>query len=498
MGIENAEKLKDGFFDVVVIGSGAGGGVMGALLASRGLNVAIIEEGDYIPPEELPTNTGDALKRLYRYAGAYMILGNPPIAFAEGRCVGGSTVINGGMCWRTPEKVLMKWKYEEGIEWAHPESLENYFDSIENRISVREQPEETWSKASRLFYEGAKALGWKVLVDRRNQKGCKGMGMCMLGCPVNAKQSVLHTYIQDALRDGATLIPELRADSLIFKDNRCTEVICVTRSGKRVRIKGKVVVLSAGADMTPFLLMKSGFKSPSGMLGKNLATHPNIKVIGVFDEEIDQWKGAHQAHQIREFQDEGLVLATAGVPPFFVALSSESVGRELGEFMKEARRMLFAGVLLEDTGRGVVKNFMNRNPIMIYNLNDYDFYRLRRGAALLSLLLFTVGAKKVILPFRSLPEIKSPDHIYKIFDSGIKKEHLELMTVHIMGTAKMSREPKRGVTDMWGRVYGVENLFVADASLFPSPVGVNPMLSIMAVSMKVGDYIFENWGRFKI
>lgn len=498
MGIESANRLNNEMFDVIVIGSGAGGGTIGYTLASHGLNVVIVEEGKYIPPDELPTNTGDALKKLYRNAGAYMILGNPPIAFAEGRCVGGSTVVNGGMCWRTPEKVLLAWKYEEGIKWADPSHLETYFSAIEKRLHVSEQPEETWSKASRVFYGGAKSLGWKVVTDRRNQKGCKGLGMCMVGCPANAKQSILHTYIQDALDAGVTVIPETKAERMIFNSHRCIGVMCKTEDDKRVILRSKVVVLSAGADMTPFLLMKSGFKSSSALLGKNLATHPNIKVVGVFDEEINQWRGAHQAHQVWEFREEGIVLATAGVPPFFLAMGTEDYGDKLRRYMENAKRMLFSGVLLEDTGRGVVKNFMNRNPLMIYNLNDFDFYRLKRGSALLSLLLFTAGAKKVLLPFRSLPEIRNPDQIPLMFDNGVKKEHIDLMTVHIMGTARMSCEPKRGVTDIWGRVYGLDNVFVADASLFPSPVGVNPMLSIMALSMKIGEYIVEHWNRFKV
>ncbi len=496
MGIITPENLKDkeAYFDILIVGSGAGGGTCAGFLAESGLNVAIIEEGDYIPPDKLPTSVGEAFLKLYRNAGAHFILGIPGIAFAEGRCVGGSTVINGGMCWRTTEKILEKWQLEEGIEKIEPSFMEKYFERIEKRINVEEQPPHTWSRAGIIFKNAAESLGWKIVTDRRNQKGCKGLSLCMAGCPTGAKQSVLHTYIQDFLKKDGTIFAGFRAERIIFKGNKAVGVLCKGRE-KEIRLKAKTLVLACGADETPSLLMRSGFKSSSGMLGKNLYVHPNVKVVGVFDEEIFQWRGAHQSHQVHEFRDEGIVLATAGVPPSMIAMSVEETGKKLGEFMESIKNMLFAGALIEDTGTGMVKNIFGGKPVLLYNINDNDFYRAKRSVSLLSKLLFEGGAKEIILPFRNLKKIKSPEQIPLIFDRGIKKTDTEMMTVHIMGTARMSGSPKRGVVDSWGRVYGTENVFICDASIFPSPIGLNPMLSIMAFSARTAEYIAENKNR---
>lgn len=493
MGVITPEDLKEkeAFFDILIIGSGAGGGTCAGLLSGNGMDVAVVEEGDYIPPDELPKSMGEAFQKLYRNGGAQFIFGIPGIAFAEGKCVGGSTVMNGGMCWRTPEKVLEKWRLEEGIEKIEVSFMERYFEMIEKRINVEEQPPHTWSRAGIIFKNSAESLGWKVVTDRRNQKGCKGLSMCMAGCPAGAKQSVLHTYIQDFLKNDGVIFARLRAEKIIFKGNRAVGVLC-KGNGKEILLKTRILVLSCGADETPSLLMRSGFKSSSGMLGRNLYVHPNVKAVGVFDEEIFQWKGAHQSHQVHEFRDEGIVLATGGVPPSMIAMSVEETGRKLGEFMENIKNMIFAGALIEDTGTGRVKNIFNGKPILIYNLNDYDFYRAKRALSLLSRLLFEGGAKKVLLPFRTLKEIISPDQIPLIFDRRIKKMDTEMMTVHIMGTAKMSGSPKRGVVDNWGRVYGTENIFLCDASIFPSPIGLNPMLSIMGFSERTAEYILDN------
>lgn len=497
MGIITPETLneKTASFDLVVIGSGAGGGTSAGFLSGNGLSVALIEEGDYFPPDALPTNVGDAFARLYRYGGAHFIFGIPGIAFTEGRCVGGSTVINGGMCWRTPERILEKWKMEEGIEKIEPSFMERFFESVERRISVEEQPPETWSRAGILFKTAAESLGWKVVTDRRNQKGCRGLSMCMTGCPAGAKQSVLHTYIQDFLKNGGSLFAGFRAERLVFENMAVKEVV-LRGKGRTFTVKGKIFILACGADETPSLLMRSGFRSVSGMLGKNLYVHPNVKAIGVFDEVIEQWKGAHQSHQVHEFRDEGFILATGAVPPSLIAMSVEESGRSLGRFMEEIKHMLFAGVLVEDTGTGRVKNLFTGRPVLLYNITHYDFYRTKRALSLLCKLLFEAGAKKIYLPFRNLKEITSPSQIPFIFDRGIRRSDTEMMTVHIMGTAKMSGSPKRGVVDGWGRVYGTRNLFISDASIFPSPIGLNPMLSIMAFSLRTAEYILENRNRF--
>jgi len=199
---------------VVIVGSGAGGATMAAELADAGVDVVIVEEGGYHPTESFTAATGRALRTLYRDAGAGLALGRPPVLFSEGRCVGGSTVVNGGMSWRTPTRVLKRWSTEEGVVEASEREMEPYFAKVESRISVALQDAETIGKDMRLLKAGADAKGWKIIPNLRNQLHCAGSNNCTNGCPTGAKRSMLVTNIPWALRRGARLFADCRVERI--------------------------------------------------------------------------------------------------------------------------------------------------------------------------------------------------------------------------------------------------------------------------------------------
>lgn len=482
--------------DVIVIGTGAGGAPMAAELAEGGLSVIMVEEGSYWTTPDYTIEPGRGLHRYYRAAGTAMILGKPAIAFAEGRCVGGSTVLNGGMCWRTPEVVLDRWTHEHGVAGVSAKELEPVFERVEERYYVRKQDPESIGLDNKIILRGAEKLGWKVVENTRNQIHCAGANSCIFGCPTGAKQSTALTYVPYALAAGARLYTNCRVDRIAYNGSRATGVEgrIVDHFGKtkvNVRLRAKAVIVCAGASETPALLMRSKLRSP--MLGKNLQVHPNGKSAGVYDEYVDSWVGVHQSHQIREFYDEGIVLAYVGIPPGFLAMTLPLVGKGAADEMMYFRHLLNGGCLVEDTGRGRVVTTPGGNPVMLYNINDYDFYKVKRGVSLMARLHFAAGAKRVTLPFSNLTEIHSPDELPKIMDPGIKKQHTELMTVHIMGSAAMGSNPRRSVVDSWGKVHGMDNLYISDASLFPTPVGVNPQETIIALSTRNAFRILDSW-----
>ncbi len=484
--------------DVVVIGSGAGGAPFAAEMAQAGYSVLILEEGGYWRTEDYTHRTAEMLKKLYRNAGGTLAFGAPSVAYAEGRAVGGSTVINGGMCWRTPERVLDKWAMEAGMTHISPKEMEPYFEYVEERANVREQDPESLGRDNHLHAEGARKLGWKVTPDRRNQLHCAGANLCVIGCPTGAKQGTLFSFLPLAWKHGAKLIANCRVEKILWKGDKATGVEAYmvddfNNRSHRVRVHAKVVVVSGGAGESPALLLRSGIRSRSGQLGRNLQLHPNAKAIGIFDEDVSSWKGVHQSHQVHEFIEEGIVLATAGVPPGLIALTLPQYGRAMADLMDQFNHMLINGCLIEDTSRGRVKLGPKGSAILQYNLNDYDFYLLKRGTALAAQLNFAAGAKRVLLPFAHLPEISSPDEIPKIFDPGIKKRDTEVLTVHIMGTLQMGAYPDRSVVDNWGRLHELRNLYVSDASLFPSPIGVNPQESIMALAVRNARHLAGNF-----
>ncbi|MCG8416308.1 MAG: GMC family oxidoreductase [Proteobacteria bacterium] len=487
--------------DVAIVGSGAGGATLGAELAESGLDVAILEEGPYVTTADFTSRAAATIGALYRDGGATIALGKPTMMYQEGRVVGGSTVINGGMSWRTPDSVLERWHRQHRIDGIRAADMEPFFARVEERIHVSHQDPETIGRDNELLRAGAEAMGWNVIGNLRNQMHCAGSNNCAFGCPTGAKQSALVTYIPRALAFGARVYSRVRALRISRAGKRATGVEARVvrqdgRLGARIRVRSRLVVSACGAIHTPALLGRSGFRSPSRQIGKNLSMHPNCKLIAIFDRDVRGWEGVHQAFQVREFQDRGLVFAAVNVPPGIVAMSAPYAGRELGEFMRDYNRMVVAGALVEDTRFGRVWVDPTGQPRALYQLCDRDADTLREGVALLGELLFAAGAKRIILPFAGHHTVTSADQARALARANIPKASMELFTVHMMGTARMGEDRSSAVTDSAGRVHDADRLFVCDASLFPGPIGVNPMLTIQALATRSAAHILDNYRRY--
>jgi len=488
---------------VVIVGSGAGGATMAAELADAGVDVVVVEEGGYHPTESFTAEAGRALRTLYRDGGIGLALGKPPVLFSEGRCVGGSTVVNGGMSWRTPGRVLQRWAEEEGIAAIGERDMEPHFAKVESRISVARQDPETIGNDMRLLKAGADAKGWKIIPNLRNQLHCAGTNNCTNGCPTGAKRSMLVTNVPRALARGARLFADCRVERITWSGDAVTGVEGRFvrpdgRRGPRLTVRAAVVVVACGAVQTPALLFRSGSRSRSGQLGRNLSLHPNAKVIAFFDHEVLGWQGVHQAYQVREFIDDGILLTAVNLPPSLVAMSLPSYGRELGELMARYNNMVTAGCLIEDTGSGRVRNVPGIGPLVTYQLTDRDAQRVLRGVGYTAELMFAAGARRVLLPFDGAPEVLDPRGLRDVLGRPAARKSIELFTVHLMGTARMSGDARRGVVDSFGAWYGVSGLFVADASVFPTPIGVNPMETILALATRTAARLIEQRGQYRI
>jgi len=479
--------------DVVVVGTGAGGAPVAYALARAGLEVILLEEGSYVPTPMFTQEPSRMMQILYRDAGTSMMQGKPPIFFSEGRCVGGSTVINGGMCWRTPDHILEFWEKKKGLPELSPAQMGPIFEEVERMISALPQDPESLGEANRLFVLGAERLGLKPIPNHRAQIHCMGTNACIFGCPTGAKQSTLVSYIPKALNLGAELYANVRVERIVRKGGRIVGVrgYTVTHLGKKgfpVEVSAKCVVLSCGAIETPALLARSGYKNR--WLGRNLLAHPNAKAVGIYPEPVRLWIGAHQSHQVH-LHEEGIILAIAGVPPALFGLALPFVGKEAADMMELYPHMVVGGTLAEDTVSGRLLFHPFGRPIPFYQITPLDSYRLRRGVALMAELHFAAGAHSVILPFSRLPIIRSRDEMKKIFDPSLPDEDMELMTVHLMGTCRYGRTPEEGAVDPWGKLWGVEGCYVADASVFPGPVGLNPQETIMALSTRTAIRILD-------
>jgi choline dehydrogenase-like flavoprotein len=488
--------------DVVIVGSGAGGATAAAELAEAGFDVIVIEEGGYHGTKDFDHHAFKMVRNMYRDGGASAALGTPPIMFQEGRTVGGSSVVNGGMSWRTPERILDRWHDEDGLTGLRPAAFEPYFERVERRIHVAYQDPETIGKDAEVMKRGADAKGWKYVSNLRNQLHCAGSNNCAFGCPTGAKQSTLVTYVPRALHFGARIYSNIKVERITRRGKQANgiagHVVNVDGSrGHRVSVRAKLVISACGSIHTPALLHRSGLRTHSGQLGRNLSMHPNIKVVALFDDPIRGWEGVHQAYQVREFADEGIVtMAAVNVPPSILAMSLHHYGAELGEFLGQYSNAVVAGLLCEDSDTGRLRMAPGGNPVAFYELCEFDLDRIKRGTVLLCELLFEAGAKRIVLPFGGIGDACSVDDARKILQTKIPRSAIEVVTVHMMGTARMGGSRANAVTNEFGQVYDADRLFVCDASLFPSPIGVNPCETIQALSTRNAAHIIENRGRY--
>jgi len=374
--------------------------------------------------------------------------------------------------------------------------MEPYFERVERRIHVAPMDADVIGNDNLLLKKGADAKGWNIIGNQRNQVHCAGSNRCAFGCPTGAKQSVLVSSVPRTLHFGARIYADVRVERILRHGKRATGVIGHVRHpdgrrGPRVVVRAKLVVSACGAIHTPALLHRSGFRTPSGQLGHNLSMHPNVKVVAIFDESVANWRGAHQAFQVREFQEQGLVFAAIGMPPSVLAMSFPHRGRALGELMQQYDQMVLAGMLCEDTATGRVRSVRGR-PQAFYQLAEADAANLQRGVSLLSELLFAAGAKRILLPFHGAADLTGPDDARRLLDQPIPSRGWEVVTVHLMGTARMGVDRSAAVTDAFGMVHDTDRLMVADASLFPTPIGVNPMETIMALATRAAGHIIDS------
>ncbi|MBI5366576.1 MAG: GMC family oxidoreductase [Planctomycetes bacterium] len=483
--------------DVCVVGSGAGGACIASELAEGGLAVVLLEEGGHYPTSHFTADTPRMIQTLYRDGGGTVALGRASVAYVEGRCIGGSTTINGGMCWRTPEKILQRWAWEAGIEDLEPERVGPFFAKVEERIHVARQDPGSIGRDDELLVLGAERLGYKTMENRRNQDHCMGANNCAFGCPTGGKQSALVSYVPRAERAGARVFADCRVDRIVAREGRVERLEgavlerATRRRQARLTVKARRYVLSCGAVHTPYLMLRSGVGNASGQVGRNLMLHPNVKVMGIFPEDVKPWEGVHQAHQVHEFLSEGIDLAMGFVPPSILALGSKHIGEASLRLMEDVRHMVVGGVLVEDSSRGRVRALPFGIPLVTYHLNDDDARKAIRGAALLSQVFFAAGATRVVLPFVEPEELRSAAEIGKLYAARLGAGDLELFTVHLMGTCRMGADARTSVVNGYGRSHDVRNLYVADASVFPTPIGVNPMETIMMLATRTAERILN-------
>lgn len=460
--------------DVCVIGAGAGGAVTAAELAEGGMRVVVLEQGPRHDADRFSARPLEMLARLYRDGGQTTTLGTPPILLPLGRGLGGTTLVNSGTCFRTPSPVLDRWRREFGLEaLADEEALRPCFARVEAALSIGEVTPELAGGNAAVARRGAEALGWSHGYLRRNARGCIGSGVCAFGCPTSAKQHVGITYVPRAEAAGAQVIAGADVRHVLVERGQARGVEARLSTGGRLEVRAPAVVVAAGTIHTPLLLARSGLGRDSGQLGRNLALHPATGAFALMDETVDMAKGVPQSFYVDEFASEGIMFEGVAGPPSYVAASLPLSGRRHAAAMASYRNLAMFGLMVSDGSRGSVRSLAGR-PVIRYELQEQDVARFRRGLARMQELFRAAGAREVYLP---LPHGVTPERA--------RARDLKLMAFHPLGTARADARPAHGVVDGDLRLHGVDGVYVADGSVVPSSLGVNPQLTIMALATRL-------------
>ena len=489
--------------DVVVIGSGAGGAVVAKELAELGHSVVVVEEGSYFTRQDMTGPPFERFQRFYRRQGLTAALGTPTIPVPLGMAVGGSTLINSGTCFRTPDRVLMRWEKDFGLPGVDPESMKPFFDRVERIQHVQPVPEELLGDNARIFRRGVQKLGLHGEPIRRNIDGCRGCGVCAFGCPSDAKLATHLTYLPRAHHPGATIYANTRAQRILIEDGRARGVTAqllepITREPMaNLTVNAKVVIVAAGAIHTPSFLADNAVGNMSGHLGRHLRIHPAAAVGAYFDQDVYSWRGTLQPYYVDDWHESHdiMIEVTSSVPSVGAGTFPGS-GLRLKEQLGAYPKLASAGLFVSDTSSGRVIRRAGKEPVITYKLNKQDTRRMVRGMVHAAEIFLASGARAVLTGLPGLGPVSDKSQLDELKEEAVKPGALRLTAFHPVGTARMGADPSQSVVDPFGEVHGVPGLFVSDASFLPGCPTVNPQITIMAFATRTADHLARHASKY--
>jgi len=453
---------------VAVIGSGPGGTITACLLAERGRSVVLLEEGPFLPLESCAPFSRQELEQKYRNGGQTVALGQNKVAYVEGRCVGGGSEVNSGLYHRTPPEVLELWRREYGVQELSESDLLSHQQACERELSVSMLPGPPAAASSKLA-SGAQKLGWQALEVPRwfsySPNGATG-----------TRQSMTKTYIPRFLKAGGTLVPNTRATALRQENGRW---IIDGRVGGRqpLTVEAGTVFVAAGAVQTPALLRRSGITTN---IGNALRLHPTVKLVAEFPEEVNSADMGVPVHQVKEFAPRLTFGCSISTVPY-LALGLLDHPSAIPLLPTNWTRLANYYAMCAAEGLGTVRCLPTRSdPLVRYRLSESDRTQLAHGMKKLAELLFAAGASAIYPGVQGSAAVRKPKDLDQMSDI-LPQGKGNLMTIHLFSTCPMGEDRHRCAVDSFGKVHGMQGLFVADASLLCTAPGVNPQGSIMAL-----------------
>lgn len=498
--------------DVAIVGSGAGAGITAELLTQAGLDVVLIEEGPLKTSRDFRQLESEAYPQLYQESAGRKTA-DKAINILQGRCVGGSTTVNWTSSFRTPDDTLAYWQQHFGLADYTQEALSPWFLQAEQRLGIG-----PWlappNENNDLLKRGAARLGISAAAIARNVKGCWNLGACGLGCPTNAKQSMLVTSIPAALDRGARLLVETRAEAFERRGARIEHLDCVpvrpdgSPAGRqRVRVTARHYVVAGGAINSPALLLRSGLPDPYDRLGQRSFLHPVVISAAVFDQRVEGWSGAPQTIYSDHFLGIdpidgpiGFKLEAPPLHPVIFATTLAGFGLEQARLMQLFARAHAQLALLRDgfhaqSPGGRVRLRGDGSPLLDYPLTDFVMDGARRALLAMAEIQFAAGAREVIPVHEAARSYRSWDEAkHEIAALPMRPLLTRVVSAHVMGGCGLAGDEKLGVVRPDGVHWQVENLSVHDGSIFPTSIGANPQLSIYGIVNRLASALAQRLG----
>lgn len=478
--------------DVAIVGSGAGGAVAAATLAEAGLDVLVLEAGDHYDRDSYPEDRLGAIAAMYREAGLTIAAGRPPIPVPVAKVIGGTTVINSGTCFRAPDSILDGWRAEYGVTWAR--ELDEDYAEAEEFLRVTQLDPNRMGRNGQLAMEGAAALGLSGGPIHRNAGDCVQCSSCPYGCAIDAKRGMHVSYLPRAVASGARVRAGVEAQRVLVEDGRAAGLACSAGDGRGhsrpFTVRARHAVIAAGGALgTPELLLRSGLGG--AQVGRNLRIHPACWVGARYEEEVRGWEGVMQSYYVDQWEEaQGVLLEATFTPLAFGGAWLVGTGREHQRSMLDFGRIGSIGVQIRDSSVGTV-GLANDGALRAgYKLSDEDARKVVFGIARAAEVHFAAGATEV---YPNIPRagVLKPGDLPTFESTRFKPSELRLEAFHPMGTARIAADPRRGACAADGSVHGTPGLYVADASLFPTAPGVNPMMTIIAMAASVSHQLAD-------
>lgn len=482
--------------DVVVIGTGAGGAAVAARLTEQGLGVIMVEEGDYAGRTEFTGELHDRTQKYWRDGGYNLVLGNSVLGVSTGRMVGGTTAINSGTAFRTPDAVLGEWLDAGFPKDFAPDAFRAYLDEVEAELGISYADSRYLGRVADIIGAGADALGASHGPLPRNAVGCDGQGQCVYGCPTDAKRSSNVSWVPRALKGGAQLYTNLAVTRILMSGQRAIGVLAEGQDShgapRTLEIHARAVVVATGTLMTPLLLRRNGLTLPA--LGSNLSVHPSLGAVAMMPTAGTPWNGIPQGYHVHGLGDPLCTFEGVSIPPQFAAGALPMHGAQLTEWMNRWAHTEQFGAMVRDTGTGSVGIGPGGRTLLRYTVTPRVLTALQHACAGLAELFLHGGAEAVALPIAGMPPIRTLEQARAVAETPLTPRHFRMMGPHPLGTARMGTDARTAVVDFENRVFGTTGLYIADGSVVPTSLGVNPQVTIMAMALRAADAIAADLG----